>query len=188
MSEKRRRSGGEGRGKRILVWSGWGLLVVLLGGNVVIALMNRDKDETPQGVLQPEHLQAAAFWVPIAVCLVMSLLGLFWSSKAYAQNERASLLWARRGYVFSLVGSVALAMAVFDPETFKREWLAAFAAVIVGGQSVFFAMLALGEYRRADSGEGGRRGRSRPSPAAPVIGEGAPPPTARSSESSGPAR
>ena len=161
--ERRRKSGGR---RTWLTWAGWGVLVLLLGGNIVFGFLN-EKEETPHGFLTPEHLLAAAFWVPAAFAMVISLCGMYWSSKAHAQSERSSMLWARRGYVFTLVASVAFVLAAFDREAFPREWLAAFAAALVAGQAFFAAMISLREYRRAETGEGGRRGRSRSSSTEP---------------------
>ena len=182
MSERRRMSGStEGRGKRILVWCGWGIAVLLLGGNLVVGLLNK-KGDTLQGFVAPEHVLTVAFWAPISVVFGMSVLGLWWSSKAYSHSERTSLLWARRGHLFTLVGSVVFLMATFDREMFPREWLAAIAAVVVGGQSLFFALVALKEYRRAETGDGSRRPRGRlETPMMPAV-PGAPP------ESAGPVK
>jgi hypothetical protein len=159
VSERRHRSS-EGRGRRILVWSGWGLVVLLLGGNLVVSLVNR-KGDALQGFLTPDHVRSAAFWAPICAALALSLCGLWWSSKAYAHSERSSLLWARRGYLFTLVATVVFLMAAFDRDMFPREWLSVIAAAVIGGQTVFSAMFAFKEYRRAESGEGSRRPRGR---------------------------
>jgi hypothetical protein len=160
MSERRHRSTSEGRGKRILVWAGWGLVVLLLGGNLVIGLVNK-KGNALQGFLTPDHLLRAAFWAPMTAALALSVCGLWWSSKAYAHGERTSLLWARRGYLFTLVATVVSLMATFDRDMFPREWLSVIAAFVIGGQTLFSAMFAFKEYRRAESGEGSRRPRGR---------------------------
>ncbi len=164
MSERRRRSGSdedrEDRKKRIFTWLGWGALVALLGANLLISVLREPKNDKPQGFLSPELLRTVAFWIPVSGAALMSALGLYWSSKAYSQNERSSLLWARRGYVFGLIGAMALTFACFDPETFPREWFACVAAAVVAGQSLLFGMMSFREFRRASSGGGGRRGRS----------------------------
>jgi len=160
MSERRHRSTSEGRGKRMLVWAGWGIVVLLLGGNLVIGLLNR-KGGALQGFLTPDHVRSAAFWAPISAALALSLCGLWWSSKAYAHSERSSLLWARRGYLFTLVATVVFLMATFDRDMFPREWLSVIAATVIAGQTLFSAMLAFNEYRRAESGQGSRRPRGR---------------------------
>jgi hypothetical protein len=160
MSERRHRSKSEGRGKRMLVWAGWGLAVLLLGGNLVIGLVNK-KGDALQGFVTPDHLKSAAFWTPTVAALALSLAGLWWSSKAYANGERTSLLWARRGYLFTLVATVVFVMATFDRDMFPRDWLSAIAAFVIAGQTLFSAMVAFKEYRRAESGEGSRRPRGR---------------------------
>lgn len=157
--ERRRKSSGK---RNWLAWAGWGLLVLLLAGNIVFGFLN-EKDDTPNGFLTPEHLLAAAFWAPAVFAMVISLCGMYWSSRAHAQSERSSMLWARRGYIFTLVASVAFVLAAMDRDTFPRPWFAALAAALVGGQAFFAAMISLREYRRAEMGEGGRRGRSRSS-------------------------
>ena len=160
MSERRHRSSGDGRGRRMLVWAGWGSIVLLLGGNLFVGLVNRKGDSSP-GFLAPEHLLTVAFWAPVAATIVISLLGLWWASKAYAHSERSSMLWARRGYLFTIVGCTFFAMATFDRELFPRPRLAIVAATVLGGQAIFSAMIAMKEYRRAASGEGSRRPRGR---------------------------
>lgn len=146
--------------KKFLVWSGWILLVAVLGGNLVMAYVRQPKgDDTPQGFITPELLQTGAFWAPMAATFLMSLLGLYWSSRAYSQTERTSLLWARRGYALSLLGGAVLVMAVFDAELFPRPWLAAVSAVLLALQTSIFAMVSFKELRRAETGEGSRRPR-----------------------------
>jgi hypothetical protein len=180
VSGRRRSSGSDEdsgeRRKKLLTWLGWGVLVALLGGNLLITWIREPKNDKPQGVLTPEILLTAAFWVPICCALTMSALGLYWSSKAYSQNERSSLLWARRGYVFGLIGSVVLMLACYDNETFPRERFIPIAAMIVAGQALLFGMMSFKEFRRAQSGGGGgRRGRSsEPTAATPSI-EATPP-------------
>jgi hypothetical protein len=185
VSERRRRSGSdEDRGerrKRIFTWLGWGTLVALLGANLVISWIREPKNDKPQGFLSPDVLRAAAFWIPIGGAVAMSALGLYWSSRAYSQSERSSLLWARRGYVFGLIGAVALAFACFDVETFPREWFVCLAAAVVAGQSLLFGMMSFREFRRASSGGSGRHGRSSPTQSV----DAAPSPAA---ESPGPGR
>jgi hypothetical protein len=142
------------RKKRVFTWLAWGVVVALLGANLLTSSM------FDRGFLTPEVLRAAAFWVPIAGAVAMSVLGLYWSSKAYSQNERSSLLWARRGYVFGLIGSGVLVFTCFEPDNFPREWFVAVAAAVVAGQALLFGMMSFKEFRRAQSGGGGRRGRS----------------------------
>lgn len=149
---------------RRLAWAGWGLLVVLLCANLATALS--DTGDKEQGFLTPEFLQMAGFWAPLAVAVAMALCGYFWSSRAYAQNERSSLLWARRGYVFTLAAAAALALACLDAELFPRAWFAVLASSALGGQALFFGMLAFREYRRARAGEMHRRLRERSAPSA----------------------
>jgi hypothetical protein len=154
MSDRKHRSSGGGR--KWLPIAGWGLAVLLLGGNIVLALA-REKDETPQGFLTPALLRTVAFWLPVLVAFAMSLAGMFWTSKALSHNERASLLWMRRGFVFALVGTVVLVFACFDPEMFPREWLAVIAAALLGALTFHFAFAAWKEYQRAEMGPGHRR-------------------------------
>jgi hypothetical protein len=175
VSGRRRRSepdeDGEGRKKRVLVWLAWALVVALLGGNLMTSSF------FDKGFLTPEVLRAAAFWIPTAVAVAMSSLGIYWSGKAYSQSERSSLLWARRGYFFGLIGSGVFVLACFEPEEFPREWIVAVAAAVVAGQALFFGMMSFKEFRRAKSGGGGRRERtSEPGVAASAVD--APPPAA----------
>jgi hypothetical protein len=149
---------------RRLAWAGWGLLVVLLCANLATALS--DKGDTPQGLLTPEFLQVAGFWGPLAVAVVMAPAGWFWSIRAYAHNQRSSLLWARRGFVFTLAAAAALAFACLDAELFSRAWLLVLASSALGGQALFFGMLAFREYRRAQAGEMHRRSHERAAPSA----------------------
>jgi hypothetical protein len=149
-----------GRKKRIFTWLAWGIVVALLGGNLLVSFIRDPKGDKPHGLFTREILLTLAFWVPIACTLVMSTLGLYWSSKAYSQNERSSLLWARRGYVFGLIGSVALILACLDAENVPHEWFVALAAAVVAGQALLFGMMSFKEFRRAQSGRRGRRGRS----------------------------
>lgn len=175
MSEKRHRSSsGGGRAKQVLAWTGWGILIALLGTNLVMFLLREEgAEETTGGFLTPEHLQSAGFWVPISAAWLFALLGLFWTSSAYKHSERSSLLWAKRGYALTILGGLALALATFEPETFPRPWLAVVAAGVFGAQTVFFALLARAEYRRAETGEGTRHprrhGERSSAPPAPVV-------------------
>lgn len=185
MSGRRRRSSGDAdaddgrRGGRLLARLGWGVVVTLLLGNLVMGLVDR-KGDKPQGFITPDLLLSLAFWIPAAGALAMSAAGLYWSNKAYAQNERSSLLWARRGYVFGMVGATAFLVACFDRETFPREWIVCVAAAVIAGQSLFFGMMSFREFRRAQSGGGGRRGRS--SGAEAAQGDEVPAPSAESSD------
>jgi cytochrome bd-type quinol oxidase subunit 2 len=157
LSDRRHRAGGGGGASKALAWSGWGILTLLLAGNIAMGLINQ-KDEQPQGFITPEVLQAAGLWIPVLAAMTFAVLGLYWSTKAHKESERSSLLWARRGYAFSLVGAVIFLMAVFDAETFRREWLAVVAGLVLAVQSVLFAMFAYREFKRSAEGEG-RRGR-----------------------------
>lgn len=159
MSERRHRSSGGGRAKQVLAWAGWGMLIALLGTNLVMAFLNEEQDGTPQGFFTIELLQIAGFWAPMALAWLFALLGLLWVGKAYKHSERASLLWAKRGYAFAIVGGLAFAIAVFEPELLDRRWLAVAASSLFGAQTVFFALLARAEYRRAETGEGTRHPR-----------------------------
>jgi len=167
------------RKKRILTWLAWGLVVALLGGNLVVSFFHEPKGDKPRGLITRELLLTLAFWVPIACTLVMSTLGLYWSSKAYSQNERSSLLWARRGYVFGLIGSVALIFACLDAENVPHEWFVALAAAVVAGQALLFGMMSFKEFRRAQSGRSGRRGRSSESDSAAQFDAATQPPASR---------
>ena len=145
MSGRRRRTA---RTRR-LAWAGWGLLVVLLGANLATAFSGGD--DVPEGFLTSEFLQVAGFWTPLALAVAMALLGYYWATRAYAYHPRSSLLWARRGYVFTLAAALALALACLDAELFPRAWLAVLAASAVAGQALFFGMLAFREHRRAEA-------------------------------------
>ena len=149
MSRRRRRR------DRIRVLA-WVVLVVMLGANLATGLIETRPDKR-QGFLTPEFLQVAGFWFPIVVAVAMSVAGYWWSTRAYAMNPRSSLLWARRGYVFTLAASAALALACLDAELFSRAWVAVIASTAIGGQALFFGVLAFREYRRAEAGEGHRR-------------------------------
>lgn len=165
MSEKRRHRTGGGA-KKIAAWGFAILLVALLSANLVMALVN-EKDETPQGFVTPELLQTAAFWAPVGATLVMSILGLYWSSRAYSQTERTSLVWARGGYAFALAGTSLFVFLCFDGDsvdgrfvpTLSRQWVAALASFLLAGQTAVFAMVSFKELRRAETGEGSRRPR-----------------------------
>jgi hypothetical protein len=178
VSGRHRRSSDEDepgeRRKRIFTWIAWTLVVALLGGNLAMSFLREPKNDKPQGFLTPDHLRSAAFWLPIACTAAMSVLGLYWSSRAYSQSERSSLLWARRGYVFGLVAAGVLTFACFDPENFPREWFVCLAAALVAGQAALFAMLSFKEYRRAQSGGGGSGRRGRSSESTPSIDETSP--------------
>jgi len=128
---------------------------VLLVANLATALGGGAAD-APQRLLTTEIVQAAGFWVPLVFAVGMSLAGYFWASRAYSLHPRSSLLWARRGYVFTLAAAAALALACIDAELFPRAWFAVLAATAVGGQSLFFGVLAFREHRRAESIEGHR--------------------------------
>jgi hypothetical protein len=141
---------------RRLVWAGWGLLVALLAANLATALAG-SRPDVQTGFLTPEILQAAGFWVPLLVAVAMSVAGWFWAGRAYALHPRSSLLWARRGYVFTLAAAAALAIACLDAELFPRAWFAVVAATAVGGQALFFGILSFREYRRAEAGHGRHR-------------------------------
>lgn len=189
MSEKRHRSSGGSRGKQVLAWAGWGMLIALLGTNLVMAFLNEETDGTPQGFFTPDILQTVGFWAPMAVAWLFALCGLFWVSKAYKHSERASLLWAKRGYTFTIVAALAFAIATHEVDAenralLSRAWLSVIAAVLLGGQTVFFALLARSEYRRAETGEGTRHPRRHgdksavptpisPSPSGPAESPGA---------------
>jgi hypothetical protein len=164
VTERRHRSGGS-RLRKALPWAGWIALFAALAGNVVWSRLHEENGRSA-GFLTPRILSIVGLWAPIAAALLLSLCGLFWSSKAYAHSERSSLLWARRGFVFTLVGTVLFAFFCVDGETvdgkvvatLPREWLAVLASFVIGGQTALFAMLSFREYRRAEAG-GGRRGR-----------------------------
>lgn len=145
---------------RRLAWLGWGTLVVLLVANLVTALAGSPA-AAPQGYLTPEVLQAAGFWIPISVAIAMSAAGVVWATRAYSLNPRSSLLWARRGYFFTLAAAAALGLACLDAELFPRAWLAVLAASAVGGQALFFGILSFREYRRAEATHGERRSEGR---------------------------
>jgi hypothetical protein len=141
--------------RRALPWMGWAILVALLGGNLLLGLL-RQKDDTPRGFITPAIVQTVAFWLPVLGSFVMCACAVVWSKKAFQHGERSSHLWAQRGGVAGLMGTLALAFATFDSATFRREWMVIVAAVVVGVQSFFLAMIAWREYRRSDSGESRR--------------------------------
>jgi len=180
VSERRRRSSSDDeagdRRKRVLTWLAWSVVVALLGGNLAVSFFRESKNDKPHGFITLEHVRTAALWLPIGCAVAMSVLGLYWSSKAYSQNERSSLLWARRGYVFGLIGSAVFLFACYDENMFPREWIVSVAAVVIAGQALFFGMMSFKEFRRAQLRGGSRRGRSSSADDAP------PPPVAENAD------
>ncbi len=158
MSEKRHRSGG-GK-KQVLVWIAWGILIALLGSNLVMFFAKDDEvaGTTGEGFITLDMLQRAGFWAPLAAAWLFALCGLFWVASAYKHSERASLLWAKRGYITSILGALALSIAFYEPDI-GRTWFGVVAAAVFGAQTVIFALLARSEYRRAETGEGTRHPR-----------------------------
>lgn len=152
-------------GRRWLHRLAWTVIVLLLGGNLALAVFNQ-RDDTPQGFVTPQMVQSAGFWIPVAVGVVAAVAGLVWATKAYRHSERTSLLWARRAHWFSLVAAAGLTLACFERDVFPREWFAVAASALVAAQSALVSMVSLKEYRRSETGEGSRR--ARPArPAAP---------------------
>jgi hypothetical protein len=178
VSEKRHRSSGGSRAKQVLAWTGWGMLIALLGTNLVMFLLSDNEGGKGEGFLTIDLLQRVGFWAPMAAAWLFALLGLYWSSKAYKHSERNSLLWARRGYTFTICAALAFVIAFYEADAenhalLNRAWISVVAACVIGGQTVFFALLARAEYGRAETGEGTRhprrRGERPAAPPAPVL-------------------
>jgi hypothetical protein len=159
--EKRRHHASSGRGKRLMTRLAWAVVVLLLGGNLVLAVVNR-REETPQGFVTPIMVQSVGFWLPVAVAAVFAVCGVVWATKAFRHSERTSLLWARRAHWFSLFAAVALTFACFERDVFPREWFAVAASVLLGTQTVLASMISLKEWKRSETGEGSRRARAKP--------------------------
>ena len=163
MSERSRDrdAGREGGGKkRWLAWGGW-VLFAVLAGHWIFAELNKAADGTPQGLVSPDVVRSVAFWLPMLVGGATALAGMWWARRAYAKSERSSLVWLKRGFMFSIGAFVLLIIASFDAANFPREWFVVVAAGIFGAQTLLFAMAALREHRRGDVVEMRRRiGRS----------------------------
>jgi hypothetical protein len=187
MSERRRKSGSsEGRGKRILVWSGWGLAVLLLGGNLVIALVNK-KGDTPQSLITDEHVQTYGFWAAVDVAAIASAAGLFWAWRAYKQSERSTLRWAQWACAAGLVGAAFFAATSLDEELLQGRWLTLGFALVFCLQSVLVAALAHREHWRSVHGDS-RAHQARRDAASMLDTSALPPIPGAPPESAGPAK
>ncbi len=147
MSEARRRKGG--RARKLLPLVGW-VLALALAAHLVIAELRSDGD-VPQGFITPDAVRGLGFWAAVIAAAGAAVCGFVWSWKAHSRTERSSLAWARRAFVFALVGTVGFVMAAYEPELLPREWLVVAFAGLWAAQTAFFAAAAFREFRRSTS-------------------------------------
>jgi hypothetical protein len=142
---------------RWITLAGW-LLAAVLGGNLVVAQLRTGEGARPAGFLSEQTIVACAFWLPVAVLVIASVLGILWTMRVYVRREKSSLLWMRNAFVFGLVSALLLALASQEARIFKREWLAAWCAFLAAAQVSLFAYAAYREMRRNAARRGRRSG------------------------------
>jgi len=168
VSERRHRTDEDAgdRKKRVAIWLAWGVVVALLGANL-LSFKVFDK-----GFMSPDLLWTATVWGATAATVILAMFGVVWIRKAYSESERSSHLWMRRSFVFSIVGAALIVHACYDSEIFTRNWMAALAAGLFAVNTLFVAMAAHREYRRVHTGRGRRPSPAKPS-AAPSLDDDA---------------
>ncbi len=165
MSRRKSRRGGPGR------WmiAGGVVLALLMAANLVVGLQGMSDEKgggEPTGFLTPDILAGVAFWVPFGISLAACVCGMWWSTQAFADSERGSLLWLRRSLSLGLAGTCGLAVAAFEtvvveskvvPLFDRRTLSIAFAWLLV----LILVNVALATLREKHAAEGSNRPRRR---------------------------
>lgn len=157
MSEphgKRRRSDSSKGPRSWPTWVILGIVALLLAANLVAALPGWMEEGEPTGWLTPGILRTIGLWVPAVGALLLSGLGLWWTSRAVERGGRPGAQWGRRGFFLAVIGILGLVTAVFEPETFPRENLV---VLFFAFQLLLVLCFAFSARDYAES-RGGRRG------------------------------
>ena len=73
------------------------LIFLALVANVVVAARYE------KSLLDIEGLKAVTFWALVAANLFMAGAGVYFTTRAHQQHEKASIEWGRRGFVVNIV-------------------------------------------------------------------------------------
>jgi len=165
---------GTREGEGLPKWAlGGGLVLgLLLAGNLAVAFMEWPEEGDPQGFLTPDMLRGVGLWGAIGLLAIACGYGLFCAEQLKTRNDARGVGWLRGAFAFGLVGVTVLAIATFEPETFRREDIILMALWIYAVQMMFF-----GRQAASQAGRGGasRKHKRKRKPAKSKSGAAAPP-------------